>query len=325
MTYVITGARGYIGTALVKTLAGQGRALRLVSRLVSPSDYRAASAAIEYVRADLRHQESWRALLEGAGAVVHLSWRSDLRAAEADPASDHVVNVEPVRALVRAAERSGVAIPVIFASSTSIAGAVHVNPINEETPDRPCSVYDSHKLECEVMLGDATRRDVLSACSLRLPTVYGYGSGISSINPNRGILNMMVQRAARGEALTIYGDGKYIRDFVFVGDVVDAFCRALSSARVQDGNHYVIGTGHGYSLAEAFGCVAQEAYRATARKVEVRHVPEPSDLHPIERSDFVGDSGLFQKLTGWRPNVNLESGIRDYFERLVSTNSGVSP
>jgi nucleoside-diphosphate-sugar epimerase len=317
-TVVITGARGYIGRALAKSLASQGRALRLVSRsAVAPSGDE-TGAAIEHVQADLRDEESWRMLLQGAEAVVHLSSRTDLRAAEGDPAGDRDLNVEPVRALVRAAERCGVVVPVIFASSTTIVGNVHVNPVNEETPDRPCSVYDRHKLECEIMLGDATRRGVLRACSLRLATVYGYGVGLDSTNPNRGILNAVMQGAARGQSPTIYGDGKYIRDYIFVGDAVDAFCQALSSDRVRNGNHFVIATGRGYTLAEAFRFVAQEAYRATGRKVEVRHVPEPPDLHPIQKRNFIGDSRTFQEKTGWRPRVDLEAGIRDYFQRLLA-------
>jgi UDP-glucose 4-epimerase len=270
------------------------------------------------VQADLREEESWRNLLQGADAVVHLSSRTDLRAAEADPAGDRVLNVEPIRALVRAAERSGTALRVVFASSTTIVGDTKINPVNEQTPDCPCSVYDRHKLECEIMLRDATHRGLLRACSLRLSTVYGYGNGAGSINPNRGILNAVMRRAAKGEPPTIYGDGKYLRDYIFVGDVVDAFCRALNSDQVRVGKHYVIATGRSYTLAEAFKCVAQEARRATGRKVEIRHVPEPPNLHPIQRRSFVGDSGMFQALTGWRPRVDLQSGIRDYFEQLIA-------
>jgi len=323
-TVIITGARGYIGRALAKSLAGQGYALRLVSRSAVARGGNETGAVIEHVQADLRNEKTWQILLQGADAVVHLSSRTDLRAAEADPAGDRDLNVEPVRALVNAAQRCRVVLPVIFASSTTIVGNLHVNPVNEKTPDHPCSVYDRHKLECEIMLGDATRRGVLSACSLRLATVFGYGVGLDSTNPNRGILNAVMQGAARGQSPIIYGDGKYIRDYIFVSDAVDAFCLALSSDRVRNGNHFVIATGRGYTLAEAFGLVAQEAYRATGRTIEVRHVPEPSDLHPIQKRNFIGDSRMFQEKTGWRPRVDLESGIRDYFQRLLAGSQAAS-
>lgn len=321
---IITGARGYIGRALTKSLKVQGRALRLVSRSVVGKNDREAGAAIEHVQADLRDEESWRALLDDAAAVVHLSCRTDLPAAEADPSGDRVFNVDPVRALVRAAERCRTVLPVIFTSSTTIVGDVVENHVNEKTPDRPCSVYDHHKLECEMMLDNATNRGVLRACSLRLATVYGYGDGIASTNANRGVLNTVMWRAAHGQPPTIYGEGKYIRDYIFVGDVVGAICRALDSDWILNGKHYVIATGQGNTLADAFRCVACEASRATGRELEARHVPEPADLHPIQRRNFIGDSGLFQVLTGWRPQVDLESGIRDYFQRLVVLQRGMT-
>jgi nucleoside-diphosphate-sugar epimerase len=319
-TIVITGARGYIGSALAGKLATEGHALRLVSRSPdAPASKAIFNANVEYCAADLRKPQDWSRLLDNADAIVHLSSRTDLRTAEADPAGDHVLNVEPVYALVRAAEHSRTAVPVIFASSTSIAGDAHANPVNERTPDRPCSVYDQHKLECEMVLGDAVRRSIFRACSLRLPTVFGYGSGVRSTNPNRGVLNTMISRASRGEPLTLYGDGSGIRDFIHVDDVCDAFDRAIFRTDICDGTHFVIATGRGYSLAEAFKCVADEGYRAIGRKIEISHVPEPPNLHPIERSNFIGDAGVFRKLTGWRPQVDLRSGIRSYFQQLLAS------
>jgi nucleoside-diphosphate-sugar epimerase len=316
-TIVITGARGYIGRPLAERLAGEGYRLRLVSYF-SPTQNVPASETVKHVRADLRIDASWRPLLEDADAIVHLSWRTDLRAAEADPNEDSELNVQPVRALIRAARNFGRPLPVVFASTVTVVGHAPPIPASEQTPDQPCTVYDRHKLECEAMLHDATRQGFLRACSLRLANVYGYGSGVASTNSNRGILNEVMRRGARGETLTLYGKGGYVRDFVFIGDVVDAFCRALACNRILDGSHYVIASGRGYTLSEAFDLVAQEALHCTGRAVEIRHVPEPPDLYPIERRNFVGDSTLFQKLTGWRAEVDLRSGIRDYFQRSLA-------
>jgi nucleoside-diphosphate-sugar epimerase len=316
---VITGASGYIGSALAASLVADGEALRLVSRsteAVHSENLR--SGDIEYCAADLRKPQDWSRLLDGAGAVIHLSSRTDLKAAEEDPAGDRALNVEPVHALVHAAQRCTTAVSVIFASSTSIVGDTHTNPVTEQTPDRPCSVYDRHKLEGEAVLRDAVRRGVLQACNLRLPAVYGYGAGIGSTNANRGILNMMIGRASRGEPLTLYGKGSVLRDFIHIDDVCDAFRRAIARPDIGQGTYYIIGTGRGYTLAEAFTCVAEEAYHVIRREVEITHVAEPPDLHPIERSSLVGDAANFRKLTGWCPRIDLRSGIRDYLERLLA-------
>jgi nucleoside-diphosphate-sugar epimerase len=314
---MITGARGYVGTALAERLSGEGHRLRLVSRASREPVTILPQKQVEYVAADLRSADAWLSLLAEVDAVVHLSWRTDLHAAEASPREDRELNVEPVRALVRAARDLRRALPVIFASTVTIVGPTPQIPVNDTTEDQPCSVYDQHKLDCETMLLEATRAGVLRACSLRLSNVYGYGSGVVSINSNRGILNAAMRRAAQGGTLTLYGNGEYVRDFTFIGDVVDAVCRALGSAQALNGGHYVVACGQGYTLAQAFQLVAQEALRCAGRTVELRNVPEPPNLHPIERRNFVGDSSGFQELTGWRPQVDLPSGIRDYFERIL--------
>lgn len=309
---VITGARGYIGQALAQRLAREGHELRLVSR----------AGGSTYMQADLRDDAIWSQLIDGASTIVHLSSRTDLRSAEADPAGDEGINIAPVRALVRAAEKTASPVKVIFASTVTIVGNENENPVNERTPDRPCSVYDRHKLSCETILRDATARGALRACSLRLSNVYGYGR--SSVNANRGILNAIMKRAAVGEALSIYGDGAYVRDFTHLDDVVAAFAAAIASGDVGDGRHFVIATGEGHSLAKAFGMVADEAFARSGRRPEIRHIPEPADLQPIERRNFIGDSRLFQTVTGWRPQFSLKAGIRDFFNRAAAAQQGVT-
>jgi nucleoside-diphosphate-sugar epimerase len=315
---VITGARGYIGTALAKRLTDAGYALRLVSRTSdAPRMATECAMKIEYVQADLRDVGAWSELMADAGAIVHLSSRTDLRAAEADAAGDDNINIEPVRSLIDAAGHFGARPKVIFASTVTIVGNQHENPVDERTPDRPCSVYDRHKLACEAILREATARGQLRACSLRLSNVYGYGQ--ASINSNRGILNVMLNRATRGEALTLFGDGQYVRDFIHLGDVAEAFCAAVASDRVCDGRHYVIASGQGHALAEVFDQVAQGALLQTGRQIEIRRVPEPPDLHPIERRNFVGNSRLFHTLTNWQPRIDLKTGIHDYIVRAAAS------
>lgn len=315
---VITGARGYIGSALVKRLADAGWPLRLVSRVsdapLAPAEI---SPNIEFLRADLRDERAWADVMDGAGVIIHLSSRTDLRAAQADPAGDERINIEPVRSLIRAAERSGTRPNVVFASTVTIVGIEHANPVDETTPDRPCSVYDRNKLTCETLLREATANAILRACSLRLSNVYGYGR--VSVNANRGILNVMLARATKGEALTLFGNGQYIRDFVHLDDVAEAFCAAVANERVCDGRHYVIASGQGHALTEVFELVAQEALLQTNQRIEIRHVPEPPDLHPIERRNFIGNSRLFHTLTNWQPRIDLKTGIHYYFTRAAAS------
>jgi nucleoside-diphosphate-sugar epimerase len=242
-----------------------------------------------------------------------LSSRTDLHAAEANPVDDEDINVRPVRTLVEAARESGKPPTIVFASAVTIAGANPQIPVDESARDDPCSIYDRHKLACETILREATARGIVRTCSLRLSNVYGYGG--ASINANRGILNVMMQRAFAGEPLTLYGTGAYIRDFIHIDDVVDAFRRAIATPDICDGSHYVIASGRGHSLAETYGMIAEIAMEQLQRRIEIVRVPEPAGVHPIERRDFIGDSHVFRTRTGWRPRFELRMGIIDYFVR----------
>lgn len=316
-TVLITGAHGYIGSTLAKRFVSDGHALRLVSR--SPAAARidvGRDAKIDYVEADLRDPLAWSRLLNGTTAVVHLSSRTDLRAAEADPVGDDDINIQPVRALVQAANAAATPMAVIFASTVTIVGAAPRIPVDETTPDSPCSVYDRHKLLCEKILREATSRGVIRACSLRLSNVYGYGG--TSMNSSRGVLNAMMRRAIEGKPLPLYGDGSYVRDFTHLDDVVTAFRLAIGEPGTGDGRHYVIATGRGHTLAEAYAFIAEAALAGTGRQIEIRRVPEPADLQPIEKRNFIGNSGLFRSRTGWQPRFDLQTGIRDYFDRALS-------
>jgi nucleoside-diphosphate-sugar epimerase len=315
-TVVITGGRGYIGTALARRLVRDGHALRLVSRSPQAPRFEAPpEAKIDHIAADLRDPRVWSQLLDGADAVVHLSSRTDLRAAEADPQGDDNINIAPLCALTEAAAEGKAAAAVIFASTVTIAGPHPKLPVDETTPDEPCSVYDRHKLVCETILREATARGTLRACTLRLSNVYGYGQ--ASINANRGILNIMINRAIAGEPLTIYGEGAYVRDFTHIDDVVEAFRLAIETPAICDGRHYVIAAGQGVTLAQAYALIAETALDYAGRRCDIRAVAEPADLHPIERRNFVGNSRLFSALAGWRPRFDLAAGIRDYFQRAM--------
>jgi nucleoside-diphosphate-sugar epimerase len=312
---VITGARGYIGSALAERLERAGYALRLVTRVPSLGLAASTRDMRTYWAADLRDCNSWADLLRGADVVVHLSSRTDLRAAEADPFDDEDVNVRPLRALVEAARGMDTVPTIVFASAATIVGPNPQIPVDDGARDNPCSVYDRHKLAGEMILREATAHGAVRACSLRLSNVYGYGS--SSINANRGILNVMAKRAAAGDPLTLYGNGDYLRDFIHIDDVVEAFLRAIATPDICDGGHYLIASGRGHTLAQAYAMIAEMAMERLQRRVEIVSVTEPADLHPIEKRNFIGDSRIFQERTGWRPRLQLRDGIRDYFLRAT--------
>lgn len=313
---VITGASGYIGSALAQRLLAEGHTLRLVSRNHDRFEAPSAGGASEHVVSDLSDAAAWLDVLNDADSVVHLSWRTSLRAAESDPIEDERLNVRPVRTLIEAVKTSGRPVDVVFASTVTVIGDKHELPATDDTPDCPISVYDRHKLVCERLLANATHEGLMRACSLRLSNVYGRGR--DSVNSERGILNIMIRRAAAGNPVTIYGNGEYVRDFVHLHDVIDAFEVAISSRDARDGRAYMIGTGEGRTIADVFSAVAAEASRLSGKAVAVEFVDEPADLHPIERRNFTGRSALFHARTGWTARTDMMEAIRSDIQHALA-------
>jgi nucleoside-diphosphate-sugar epimerase len=318
---VVTGARGYIGSALVPFLRERGYTVRCVSRSSGPSRSDPPDGT-ECIKADLCRPEAWQEALSGASGLVHLASRTDLRAAEADEAGDSEINVRPLMALVAACERQrGAVLPVVFASTATIFGDRPALPVDESAPDNPLSVYDRHKLAGEQILAQATRSGILSGRSLRLANVYGLAddpAAIASVNPNRGILNAMMIRAAKGQALTVFGTGGYLRDFIHLDDVLAALTAALEMKAPASARPFVIASGEAHRLLSAFRLIADEAEELTGRHVDVCMVAEPADLHPSERRNFQGSSALFRSETGWIPKVSLQTGIRRFLQQVVA-------
>ena len=151
---------------------------------------------------------------------------------------------------------------------------------------------------------------------LRLANVYGPGPRSSSAD--RGVLNMMVRRGLSGEELTIYGDGNFMRDYIYVEDVASAFIMAASNMDQVNGQHFVIGSGDGHTIAEALRLVAASVERKTGRGVQVVHVEPPPTLSPIEKRSFVAATTRFTGATKWRAKVTLQEGIDRIIDDFVA-------
>ena len=142
---------------------------------------------------------------------------------------DFHANVMPIRHLLAACARRAPRPIVVFAGTVTEAGIPSRLPVNEDEPDNPITAYDRHKLIAENDLKAAAAQGVVRGATLRLSNVYGPGR--DGKPHDRDVLNRMIRAALAAEPLTVYGSGEYMRDYVFVEDVVDAFLRAACTTR----------------------------------------------------------------------------------------------
>lgn len=286
---LVTGATGYLGSCVLRAL----------------SDW---SCEVKVLQTDIRDENIWPGLLKDVDIIFHFAAQTSAYVANEDPVNDVKVNVLPVAALLAACSKHHLRPDIIFSGTVTQAGLTQHWPVNESVKDDPLTVYDIHKLTVEHYLRYYSRQLGGRAVTLRLANLYGPGPSASS--SDRGILNKMVEKALQGKPLTVYGDGNFIRDYIFIDDVARAFLAAGAHIDALKGNYYVIGSGKGHTVADMAQIVAQEAARHTGKSVAVEHVPAPEGLSPIEFRNFVADTASFSSLTGWQAEVDLTEGVR---------------
>lgn len=312
---LITGGRGYLAANVMRLLATAGCHVTRLDRTPGAigSD---AAPDIRRLYADIREADVWERALEGIDIVYHFAAQTSVYVAWQDPMEDIKANVLPMLRLLEVCRRKAWKPIILFSGSATEIGLTSDWPVDESVNDDPVTIYDLHKLSAEKYLKHYIREGLVRGAILRLANVYGPGPKSSSAD--RGVLNLMMRKAIRGEPLTIYGTGHYMRDYVFVEDVAEAFVQAAIHIEKTNGGHFLLGSGQGHTLAAAINLVAERAGLKTGRRVPVQYVEPPSGLSPIESRNFVANITRFASATGWLPQVKLSEGIDRTLEYFLS-------
>jgi nucleoside-diphosphate-sugar epimerase len=263
---------------------------------------------------DVRDRATWDEVGD-AHVVIHLAAQTSGAVAAEDPAADFHANVTPMRHLLASCRQRRVHPIVVFAGTATEAGIPSRLPVTEDEVDDPITAYDRHKLMAEDDLKAAASHGAVCGATLRLANVYGPGA--RGVRQDRDVMNRMIAAAMQGQPLTVHGTGEYLRDYVFIEDVVDAFLMAAAHPDRINGRHFIVGSGRGVTIREAFELVAARVEARTGRRVPVLTADPPGGLSDIQRRHFVADSSRFAAATGWRASWSLADGIDRTIEALA--------
>jgi nucleoside-diphosphate-sugar epimerase len=301
----VIGGTGFIGSNLTEALVRAGAEVTAVTPERSrhePSIRCFEAEGVRVLEADIRDLTAMRTAVEGRSIVFNVAGRSGALQSLQDPRLDLDVNCGGSLALLEAMRLESPESKLVFAGSRLVYGAAPSLPVREDRPVAPLCPHGVHKAAIEQYLGIYGRLYGLRATTLRITNPYGPGQprGRSAY----GVINYLIHRALAGEALPIYGDGAQLRDYVFIGDVVDALLAAGADTRT-DHRIYNVGSGVGTSMIEAARMIVDAA---GGGRVELR--PWPPFVHEIDTGDFVADIGRIGRDIGWRPMVTLADGLR---------------
>ena len=309
-TFTVIGASGYIGSKLVNKLTDSGCNVIRSSRRDTITN-----GDSEFVMAELDSLDFWLNIVEKSDVIIHLAGNTSINVANDNPALDLNSSVVPIYRLIEACKILRKRPRVVFASTVTAYGFTDNLPVSEATAENPESFYDLHKFFVERQLVLATKLNICDGVSLRLANVYGPSSANSSAN-DRGILNKIIGLALAGDIVSLYGGGNYIRDYIYIDDVVDAFILASISSK-SVGEVFNVGSGVGTSVRDAFNAVTQEVYRQTNKIIEMKDLPWPENSPKIDMRNFTASIKKAHTCLGWSPKVSLQTGIATTVKSII--------
>jgi CDP-paratose 2-epimerase len=334
---LVTGGAGFIGSNLVHRLLGEGHEVTVFDALLRRgTEHNLAwlrqqhDGRLRFVKGDVRDAGAVRAAVDGANVVYHLAGQVAVTSSVEDPRTDYEINALGTFNVLEAARLSGRRPALIFTSTNKVYGGMEDVAVTEratryEYRDLPDGVPESRPLDfhspygCSKGAADQYVRDYariygLPTVVFRMSCIYGprqFG------NEDQGWLAHFMIAAHTGRPITIYGDGKQVRDVLYVEDLVRAF--RLAAAKIDDaaGQVFNIGGGPANTLS-----VWQEfrEYLADLKgeKVPARH----GDWRPGDQPCYVSDIRKAGRCLGWQPAVDKETGIRRLWE-WVTANEGL--
>lgn len=302
MRALVTGVAGFIGSNLAGRLVADGRSVRGIDSFTDyyPESVKRANLAplgssdhFEMVEADLLTVDLDQ-LLEGVDVVFHEAGQAGVRGSWADGFRVYnETNVDATQRLLEAVRRHPIR-RFVFASSSSVYGNAPSYPTRETDLTRPHSPYGVTKLAAELLCGAYAHNFGVPVVSLRYFTVYGPGQ-----RPDMGI-HRMIESALRQTTFNVFGDGSQIRDFTFVGDVVEANVRA-ATAELEPGVVLNVAGGGSITVAELLDLVG-----------EIVGQPVPVQWGPAQAGDVQrtgGSTERAEQLLDWKPQVDIREGV----------------
>src|SRR5215213_6035113 len=302
MKTLVTGGAGFIGSNLVDALVARGDQVAVIDDVSTgrrENLEHALSNGAELIELDVRDPQAVAAAVERTSpeVIFHLAAQIDVRKSVADPANDSRVNVEGTINVLAAAHAAGVRRLVNTSTGGAIYGEGQILPAPEEHPVAPEAPYGLSKFCAENYCALFTRLHGLSTVSLRYGNVYGPRQDPLG---EAGVIAIFCGKLLEGGKPKIFGDGTQTRDYVYVGDVVEA--NLLAAASEATGS-YNVGTGQETSVLDL---VAGLREASGDEGFEAEHAPER--LGEIQRSCL--DISRARDELGWAPRVGLADGLR---------------
>jgi UDP-glucose 4-epimerase len=306
---LVTGGVGFLGSHLAARLVELGAEVTIVDSLIPEYggnlyNVRDIADRVRINLSDIRDPWSIRALVQGQDFIFNLAGQVSHIDSMEDPQTDLDINCKAQLSLLEACRANNPDVRIVFAASRQQYGRPQFLPVTEDHPLVPVDINginlvagESYHLLYQHVYG-------IRAASLRLTNTYG--PHLLMKHGRQGFITVFIRRALEGQPIQVFGDGSQLRDFTYASDAVDAFLRTALTEEAF-GRALNVGGIHPVSLLDV-ATLCQDIAEASG---SVETVPWPPDREKIDIGSIYVDHSRLTALTGWRPTVDLERGLRE--------------
>lgn len=302
--YLITGGAGFIGSHLAHQLCSSGNQVTILDNLSSGHLHNIQNligSSVQFIEGDIRNAELINQAMAPCDGAFHLAALVSVPQSITHPDDSFRINLEGTLNLFEASRKQG-GKKIVFASSAAVYGDVNQHPVKETTQGSPLSPYGLHKWMCEEQASLYARLFGVDSVGLRFFNVFGPRQDPSS--PYSGVISIFIDRIARKMPATIFGDGTQNRDFVYVGDVVQALVKAMENKEAGF-SPFNVGRGESTTIAELWKILCSIA------GLELQ--PESGPPRQGEIHTSLADISAISNALGFKSETDLKDGLKKTF------------
>jgi UDP-glucose 4-epimerase len=294
-TILTLGGSGFIGTALSEALAAAGNEVVALTR----STTKPLRSTIKYVSGTFSSPADFAPLLSDCRTVVHLASNSTPGSSAGHPLHELEHNLRVTFALLEALQNASDCNLLYVSSGGTLYGDETVAPATESSKINPMSYHGAGKAAAEHFISAWAQQFSRSATILRPSNIYGPGQTAKQCF---GIIPTTFAKIMKDEALEIWGDGKAVRDYLYIDDFIQ-LCLAIVDTPMICGTTILnAGSNTGTSLNELLSLIED----VTGRRIHrVQHAKRQ-----VDASRVVIDSSEARRVHGWAPNTSLSEGLK---------------
>ena len=309
MKVLVTGADGFIGSHLCQFLLEENHEIIAISRnfkqlpsLIFNSD------KIDFNQVNVTDFSSLSKIIikHKPNIIIHLAGETSHKQSFENPIYDVDVNTKSTLCILETIKQSKLKTRFILGSTFIVVGKPETLPVTEDTDCNPSTVYGINRLASEYFCKVYHNMYDIDAISFRITNAFGPRE--KYLTPTKNALNYLIYQAYKGKDVTIYDEGKFFRDVIFVNDVISGINTIIKNG--ESGNLYWISSSKKTWFYE-IGKLLEEL--TTGR---VKYVESPSYNNKVDVGNFVVDNSKLQSI-GWKIETSVKDGIKetlDYFK-----------